>query len=115
MMKFIFIITMASIIGVQIGLFLLLKQRGLLNSQAFLLSFSMYLIPVLVIMAHRDLYKNRHEYIEKHLEKKEYAEKKKNEIMAILDKKRFLLIVLRSEERRVGKERRKKSRENNER
>jgi len=94
MMKFIFIITMASIIGVQIGLFLLLKQRGLLNSQAFLLSFSMYLIPVLVIMAHRDLYKNRHEYIEKHLEKKEYAEKKKNEIMAILDKKRFLLIVL---------------------
>lgn len=94
MMKFLLIITVASIIGVQIGLFLLLKQRGLPNSHALLLSFSMYLIPFLVIMAHNDLYRNRHEYVKKYLKKKEYPEKRKVELMSMLNKKRFLLMTL---------------------
>lgn len=93
-MKFLLIITVASIIGVQIGLFLLLKQRSLPNIHAFLLSFSIYLIPILVVMAHYDLYRNRHEYVKSYLEKKRYAEKRKEDFMAMLDKKRFLLIVL---------------------
>ncbi|WP_026681325.1 hypothetical protein [Virgibacillus sp. Bac332] len=60
MITFILIILVASVIGVQMGIFSVLKQKNISNLRSVIYSFGIYIMPFLIIIAHIHLYKNRY-------------------------------------------------------
>lgn len=94
MIAFIIIISVSSLIGIQAGVYLLLKEKSITSGYAFLFSFIIYLIPILIITAHIDLYKNRHTAIKDLSKRLDFNQQKLDGILKIIDTKRFLVFSI---------------------
>lgn len=94
MLSFLILISLATIIGVQLGIIIILKQKGLPSRRSILFSFSIYLLPFLIITAHVELYKKRHLLFQTVEKKKDLDRKEVERITRQLDSKRFLFISI---------------------
>jgi hypothetical protein len=95
MLGFIIIIGIAAVVGVQMGVFVVLRDKGIGISRAVFYSFLIYFIPLILAIVYYDLYKERHSLLEEarkelNLNGKQYAYLKKR-----LDSVRFKFMVIK--------------------
>lgn len=94
MLKFTLILVAAAIIGIQLGIYAVLTQRGISKIRSFLYSFMIYLMPLVIIISHIQLYKDRHELlIENKLELGLSAERLKS-LKDILDSRIYITVSI---------------------
>lgn len=94
MIKFIALITIASLIGVQFGLYVILRQKNISPRRSFLFTFGIYPLPYLIVGAHVELYKKRHLLMQSMLEKGKINKVEFESDIDVLDSKRFLLYFI---------------------
>lgn len=68
MAGFILILIISIIVGLQMGIYAVLNQKGISGKLSFLYSSMIYFMPIVIISSHKQLYKERHrilDYIKK--------------------------------------------------
>lgn len=92
MIKFLLILLIASLVGIQMGMYTVFIKNEIPRTRALIHSFSIYLMPILLIMAHITLYSERHAALE--LRKKELTQEQYKNLKRIIDSKKFLVMSL---------------------
>ncbi|MCF3942231.1 hypothetical protein [Oceanobacillus alkalisoli] len=90
MVGFIAIIIIAGLIGVQFGIYYVFRQKDISGLRSLMYSFFLYILPVIILLAHIEMYKSRHELVD-------YCKKQKinkSDLMSlekIINTKRFVI------------------------
>ncbi|MEX3621876.1 hypothetical protein [Viridibacillus arvi] len=80
-------------VGVQVGAFISLRESNVNVGRALSYSFVIYVLPLIIILAHLKMYKNRMEIVEEILEKKSITKEQKIMVRNEISSKKFLTIA----------------------
>lgn len=91
MFEFIIYILLASLVGIQFGLYLLLRQNKIPIGQSLLFSFAIFVIPIIITVAHIEIFKKRHLLVQVLAKKKKLNTKEIEAFSSLLDTKKFMV------------------------
>jgi hypothetical protein len=93
MIGFILVISIAALIGLQLGIYSVLKMKGISSGRSLLYTFFLYLIPVVLIVSHVNLYKDRYSLLKEAKNTLKLTDKQYRHLMTLLDRKRFAIVT----------------------
>lgn len=93
MLSFFLIIGLASIVGVIFGIVSVLKSKKIPLGRAVIYSFLLFTMPLLIISAHIQLYKERHDLFEKYLKAKKVSDINLPKLRKTLDSNAFKFLI----------------------
>ncbi|MGX2959490.1 hypothetical protein JNUCC23_09505 [Peribacillus sp. JNUCC 23] len=91
---FMLIITLAGIVGIQMGIYAVLEQKRIDKSKAFYYSFSVYLMPLVMVITHIKLFRERHILFAELTKKTKIPADMIAEFNMLLDTKSYIVISL---------------------
>lgn len=94
MVQFILLISFAAVIGIQVGIYLSLKQRKIPLTRSLLFSFCIYILPIMIIAAHLELYRKRHLIMQSIARDKKMKKSQTERIIKELDTKKFIVLSI---------------------
>lgn len=94
MLSFLIVISIASIVGMQMGVVAVLKNKGIASNRAISYSFILYLMPFILFLAHYKLYRERYSLLEKSKKDLKLSEKQYAYLKKQINSRYFKFIVI---------------------
>lgn len=94
MLGFLIVLACSTLIGLQVGLYSVLRQKNINKFPAFSYSFLFYFLPILVISSHVILYKHRFKLLDQYKKSVKLEEDRYNRLKKTFDSKFYIIISI---------------------
>jgi uncharacterized membrane protein YhaH (DUF805 family) len=94
MYSFIIVLCFASLIGLQLGIYAILKEKGLTTNRSIFYTLIFFLMPLILVKAHISLYKERHILFQDIRSKIKLTDEQSFHVKSRLDSKTYFIVSL---------------------